>query len=117
MNVEEVRYFCLSLRNTTESFPFDDVSLVFKVENRMYLLVPLDAAEPSVSLKCDPEKAEALRARYAAVEPAYHFNKKYWNTLYLERDMTGDDIRRWIEHSYREVIRKLPGAVRAQYDK
>jgi predicted DNA-binding protein (MmcQ/YjbR family) len=116
MNVEDVRNYCLGLKNTTESFPFDDVSLVFKVENRMYLLIPLDAAaEVNIAVKCDPEQAEMLRERYRAVEPAYHFNKKYWNNIYLERDMPGDEIKRWIRHSYREVICKLPKKIRELY--
>lgn len=115
MNIEEVREYALSLKNVTESFPFDDVSLVFKVENKMFLLLPLDAAEPSVSVKCNPEKAEQLRERYRAVEPAYHFNKKYWNTLYLERDLDAEEIKRWIDHSYREVLAKLPRRIRENY--
>lgn len=115
MNIEDVRLFCLSLENTTECLPFDDVSLVFKVENKMYLLLPLDAAEPSLTVKCDPEKAEDLRERYRAVEPGYHFHKKYWNTIYLERDMPDEEIRQWIRHSYREVIAKLPKKIRENY--
>lgn len=115
MNIEDVRLFCLSLKNTTECLPFDDVSLVFKVENKMYLLLPLDAVEPSLTVKCDPEKAEDLRERYRAVEPGYHFNKKHWNTIYLERDMSDEEIRQWIRHSYREVIAKLPKKIRENY--
>jgi predicted DNA-binding protein (MmcQ/YjbR family) len=116
MNIEDVREYCLSLKNTTESFPFDDESLVFKVENKMYLLIGLGGGEePHVAVKCDPEQAGALRERYSAVEPAYHFNKKYWNDIYLNRDMTGEEIRRWIAHSYREVLRKLPVRIRAEY--
>ena len=87
MNIEEVREYCLSLKNTIECFPFDEVSLVFKVENKMFLLLPLDAEEPHVSLKCSTDYVEELRERYTAVEPAYHFNKKYWNSIYLDRDM------------------------------
>ena len=73
MNIEEVREYCLSLKNTIECFPFDEVSLVFKVENKMFLLLPLDAEEPHVSLKCSTDYVEELRERYTAVEPAYHF--------------------------------------------
>jgi len=115
MNIEEAREFCLSLKNTTESFPFDDVSLVFKVEGKMYLLLPLNAEEPSLSLKCSTNYVEELRERYRAVEPAYHFNKTYWNTIYLERDMDDKEIKRWIRHSYREVIAKLPKRIRDEY--
>ncbi len=115
MNIEEVREYSLSLKNTTEHFPFDDVTLVFKVENKMYLLIALDADEPKISLKCNPEYTDELRDRYSAVEEAYHFNKKYWNSIYLNRDMSDKDIRKWIDHSYREVIAKLPKKIRDNY--
>ena len=116
MNIENVREYCLSLRNVTECLPFDDVSLVFKVEGKMFLLLPLDASEPCVSLKCNTDYIDELRDRYKAVEPACHFNKKYWNTIYLERDMEDEDIKHWIHHSYREVIAKLPKKIRDLYN-
>lgn len=115
MNIEFAREYCLSLKNVTECFPFDEVSLVFKVENKMFLLLPLDAEEPKISLKCNPDYTEELRERYNAVEGAYHFNKKYWNTIYLERDMPDEEIKHWIRHSYREVIAKLPKKIRETY--
>lgn len=116
MNIEEVREYCLSLKNVTECLPFDDVSLVFKVENKMFLLLSLDAAEdPKIALKCNPEKAEILRDQYRAVVPAYHFHKKYWNNIYLNRDMKDEEIKAWIRHSYQEVIAKLPKRIRDNY--
>jgi len=115
MNIEEARDYCLSLKNVTESFPFDDVSLVFKVENKMFGLLPLNAEEPCIALKCDPEQAEVLRDKYKAVEPAKHFHKKYWNKIFLERDMKAKEIEKWIFHSYCEVIAKLPKKIRKLY--
>lgn len=115
MNIEEVRRYCLSLKNTTECFPFDEVSLVFKVENKMYLLLPLDAEEPTISVKCNPDFTEELRTRYHAVEGAFHFNKKYWNSICLNKDMPPEQIKEWIEHSYKEVIAKLPKKSREAY--
>ena len=103
MNIEEAREYCLSLKNVTECFPFDDVSLVFNVE-------------PCVSLKCSTDYVEDLRERYTAVEGAWHFNKKYWNTIYLDRDMPDSEIKHWIHHSYREVIAKLPKKIREAYE-
>ena len=64
MNIEEAREYCLSLKNVTECFPFDDVSLVFKVEGKMFLLLPLDAVEPCVSLKCSTDYVEDLREQW-----------------------------------------------------
>ena len=116
MNIEEVREYCLSLKNTTECFPFDDVCLVFKVEGKMFGLIPLDGEEGAISIKCNTDHVEDLRERFNAVEPAYHFNKKYWNTIFLERDMQDKDIKKWIHHSYREVIAKLPKKIQILYD-
>lgn len=82
----------------------------------MFLLLPLDAEEPHVSLKCSTDYVEELREHYTAVEPAYHFNKKYWNSIYLDRDMEDEEIKRWIFHSYREVIAKLPKSIREIYN-
>ena len=73
MNVETVREYCLSKKGATESFPFDDVSLVIKVMNKMFALIDLEGAN-SIALKCDPEKAIELREHYAGIEGAYHFN-------------------------------------------
>ena len=115
MNIEEVRNFCLQLPNTSECFPFDEVSLVFKVENKMYLLLPLDAEEPQIAVKCDPDVAIDLRQKYEAVEGAYHFNKKHWNTIYLNRDMSSSEIESWIIHSFREVVGKLPKKLQLLY--
>lgn len=116
MNIEEVREFCLTLKNVTESFPFDEVTLVFKVENKMFLAVGLDNVDPHLAVKCDPELAIELREKYAAVEPAWHFNKKYWNAIYLERDIDDKAIVFWIKHSYQQVIAKLPRKIRLQYE-
>ena len=108
MNIEELRNFCLSIEGAEECLPFDDVTLVFKVMGKMFALIPLDRDTLSISLKCDPEKAVELRERYSAVEEAYHFNKKYWNTLYPNRDMDNKELKKWILHSVDEVIKKLP---------
>ncbi len=115
MNIEEVREYCLSLKNTTECLPFDDTSLVFKVENKMYLLLTLDSADPYIAVKCHTDYIEELREKYSAVEGAYHFNKKYWNGIYLNSDMPDDEVRKWILHSYKEVIAKLPKKIREEY--
>lgn len=115
MNVEELRDFCISMEGAEECLPFDDVNLVYKVMGKMFALIPLDRDTVCVSVKCDPEKAIELREHYLAVEEAYHFNKKYWNTLYPNRDMNDHEIEKWIKHSVEEVINKLPKKAQKEY--
>ena len=110
MNIEETREFCLSIKGAEESLPFDDTTLVFKVMNKMFAYMPLNADEGifKISLKCDPEKAIELREKYSGVIPGYHSNKKYWNTVSLNTGIPDDKIKYWIEHSVEEVLKKLP---------
>lgn len=114
MNVEELREYCLSLKGTTESFPFDDTTLVLKVQGKMFALIPLSTAETSISLKCDPELAISLREEYDAVVPAYHFNKKHWNTVFIDNRLTKKLVCDWIVHSYNLVVAGLPVKLREE---
>ena len=107
MNIETVRLYCLGKPDVTESFPFDDTTLVFKVRNKMFALLNLEGV-PSVNLKCDPEKARELREHYPCVLPGYHMNKKHWNTVLLEQAVDDDLLCAWIDDSYNLVVAGLP---------
>jgi predicted DNA-binding protein (MmcQ/YjbR family) len=61
INIEELRDYCHSLKGTTGYFPFNEVTLLMKVLDKMFALIPLDNPETQISLKCDPERAIALR--------------------------------------------------------
>jgi len=107
MNIEDYRDFCLALPFASEGFPFDEKTLVFKVKNKMFALSNIDYFE-SINLKCNPEKAIALREEYAAIEPGYHMNKKHWNTIKLDNSFTDSLLKEWIKDSYRLVVATLP---------
>ena len=107
MNIEEFREVCLSFPHTTEEFPFDETTLVFKVFNKMFACTDILPFE-CIALKCHPEKAIILREEYNEIVPGYHFNKKHWNTIYMHGSLSDKLIEELIEHSYREVILKLP---------
>ena len=108
MNYEELRDYCLSLKGTTEHFPFDEITLVIKVQGKMFALLPLDNTETQISLKCDPEKAITLREEYAAIVPAWHFNKKHWNTVIVDPMISQKFMCELIKHSYDLVVAGLP---------
>ena len=112
MNVEELRDYCLSLKGTTEHFPFDEVTLVIKVQGKMFALVPLDNTETQIALKCDPERAIQLREEYEAIVPAWHFNKKYWNTVKIDPSISKTFLCELIRHSYDLVVAGLPKKLR-----
>jgi predicted DNA-binding protein (MmcQ/YjbR family) len=108
MNPDELRHQCLSFAGAQETFPFGPATSVFKVAGKMFALSQLGADSLRVSLKCEPELAQALRGAHAAVIPGYHLNKRHWNTVILDGSLPDDTVRDMIEDSYDLVVSKLP---------
>ncbi len=108
MNVEQVRQYCIFKKGVTESFPFDEHTLVFKVMEKMFALIALERVPLQINLKCDPERAIQLREEYdGLIIPGYHMSKVHWNTVYVEQ-VAPDFVRNLIDHSYQLVVDKLP---------
>jgi predicted DNA-binding protein (MmcQ/YjbR family) len=108
MDSEIIRKYCLEKRATTESFPFGESTLVFKVGGKIFLLLSLDNRPLQFNVKCDPEKAMELREEYVSVIPAFHMNKKHWNTIILDGHISTKLVREWIVDSYQLVVDSLP---------
>ncbi len=113
MDIESFRTYCLGKKGVTESFPFDQQTLVFKVMGKMFALTNIDSFV-SVNLKCDPEKAVELRETFDAVKPGYHMNKKHWNTIEMNGSIADQSIIEWIDHSYDLVVAGLPKALKLE---
>lgn len=108
MNIEEFRENCILKKGVTESFPFDESTLVFKVMGKMFALVGLEKHPLSANLKCDPDWAIDLREEYdGLIIPGYHMNKKHWNTVALESNLPNKLIVDLIDHSYNLVVKSL----------
>ncbi|GGE11455.1 MmcQ/YjbR family DNA-binding protein [Psychroflexus salis] len=113
MEIDEYRTYCLSKAQTTESFPFDEDVLVFKVAGKMYALASLkkwEAGEHRINLKCNPDEAIQLREKYPdEVFPGYHMDKKHWNTVVVNGpNLSLQQIQNFIDQSYDLVVSKLP---------
>jgi predicted DNA-binding protein (MmcQ/YjbR family) len=100
MDVESFRSYCLSKAGVTESTPFGEDTLVFKVGGKIFALISLDAVPPRSNLKCDPDRALDLRDRYEQVLPGYHMNKRHWNTVILDGAIGDKVVIEMIDHSF-----------------
>ncbi len=105
---------CAGLPAAVEDYPFGEGVAVFKVEGRMFALVPLEGVPGTMNLKCDPDLAQDLRDRYSSVRPGYHQNKRHWNTVDLDGSIDDVELRWMIDHSYQLVVAGLPRAVRTR---
>lgn|SRR5690554_4262378 len=104
MNIEDFRNYCLQKKHVEESFPFDDTTLVFKLNHKIFALLSLKMDSKSCNLKCNPDRALELRASFRGIVPGYHMNKKHWNTVMFEEDVSDQLIRELIDHSYDLVL-------------
>ena len=117
MNIEQLYDFCLSKKGVTEHFPFDEETLVFKVGGKMFCLTSLNEWEkgtPSLNLKCDPDRAQELRAEYEAIIPGWHMSNIHWNTVAFNGDVSDKMMLELINDSYELVFKSLTKKIQAE---
>jgi predicted DNA-binding protein (MmcQ/YjbR family) len=110
MNLENFYNYCLSKKAVTEHFPFDEDTLVFKVGEKIFASSSLsrwEKGEPSVNLKCNPERAEELRAQYDDIKPGWHASKIHWNTVAINKEVSDSLVKELIDHSYELIYKSL----------
>jgi len=113
MNIEEYRDYCLAKKGVTESFPFDETTLVFKVMNKMFALAGIEDFS-FINLKCDPEKAIELREEYSGITGAYHMSKTHWNSVSTLGDVPNKLLCQLIDDSYDLIVASLTKKLQAE---
>ena len=61
-----------------------------------------------VNLKCDPARAELLRAAYPDILPGFYSDKRTWIACFLDGELPDDLLRELCADSHRLVLEKLP---------
>ena len=121
MNIEEVRYFALSLPGVTEDQPFGDDNITFRVEGKIFMCLWLGGGKYNIdetmlrfACKLAPERNEELREQYSAIMPAFHWYKTHWSDVFFEQ-LDTDVVESIIRESYGVIVSKLPKSVRVKY--
>ena len=107
MTADELQSWCLGRRGASEEFPFGEQPSVFKVAGKMFAISNLGSRPLQVSLKCEPELAEQLRATYPTIKPGYHLNKRHWNTVTIDGSVPDRIVGDMLEDSYDLVVASL----------
>lgn len=106
MDANEILDYCLAKKGVTETFPFDNETLVMKVGTKMFLLMGLERQPLGINVKTDPEWSAELREQHPQITGAFHMNKTHWNSVRLE-GIKRDLILTLIDHSYELVFNSL----------
>ncbi len=110
---QEAIQYCLSLEGCYEDYPFRDPNWTVIRHNdsrKVFAWIFEREGNIWINVKCDPEWRDFWRKAFESVIPAYHLNKKYWNSIILDGTVPDEDIRRMIQESYgltgKEVARR-----------
>lgn len=103
MDLEQLREYCLSKKDTEETLPFGPDTLVYKIKGKAFLLTGFEYSPLQFNVKCDPEYAQELREEYACIIPGYHMNKKHWNTIIVDGSLSTKQLKQFIDDSYELV--------------
>ncbi len=106
MDANEILEYCLAKKGVTESFPFDNETLVMKVGIKMFLLMALEKQPLGINVKTDPEWSAELREQYPQITGAFHMNKTHWNSVMVD-GLKRDLILKMIDQSYDLVFKSL----------
>lgn len=114
MTGDEIQKYALNIAETlalTElSYPFGDDVPVFKVMNKMFLLISAQQGKKFINVKVIPEQAEILKDLYGSIHAGYHMNKKHWISIYEGNQIDEKLIEDLVKTSYQLVVKSLTKA-------
>ena len=116
MNTDEIINYCLLKVGAYLDFPFGDIPICVKVANKLFAQVYPKPEDYKITLNCDRIAGEIFRDLYPnSVVRGYHcppIQQPYFNTVHLSNEVSEEELKTMIDHSYSVVLSKLPKKVR-----
>jgi len=108
MNIENYREYCLSLGDdVAEKLPFAAFHyacgvLVFYVHGHMFSFFDCDNYSV-ITLKCQPERINELKAQYSCISKPFNMSPKYW--IGVDTNTTPDDLLQELTRNSYEIVK------------
>jgi predicted DNA-binding protein (MmcQ/YjbR family) len=106
MDIDAIREHCLKLPHATENVQWG-ADLCFKVDGKMFAVVPLEVAPVKLSFKCTPENFAELCERTGII-PAPYMARAQWVALQSLTAVGDEELRDLLAESYQLVWERLP---------
>lgn len=117
MKLEDITNYCLIKHKAYETYPFGDIPICYKVNNRIFAQIYPKAEDFQITLKCTADVGDFYRSLYPnIVVRGYHcppVQQPYWNTVHLT-DFPDDELINMIDHAYDTVIKSFSKKVQKQ---
>ena len=108
MNIEDYREYCLSLGEDVEeklpftAFHYASGVLVFYVYDHMFSFFDCDNYSV-ITLKCQPERIEELKAQYSCICKPYNMSPKYW--IGIDSGNAPDELLQELTRNSYEIVK------------
>ena len=102
-------------RNTADSLPevshgrpFTKNLDVYKVVDKVFLIVTDDPDELIITVKVEPDRASDLRREHPSISRGRYLDKEHWTSVGAGKGITKQLIKDLVEGSYELVRNSLP---------
>lgn len=97
-----------SLPGVSNGRPFTETLDVYKVADKVFLIVTDDPDELIMTVKAEPDRGSALRQEHATITRGRYLDKDHWLSVGADDGITEDLIEDLVEGSYQLVRDTLP---------
>jgi predicted DNA-binding protein (MmcQ/YjbR family) len=111
------RKVAASLPGVSHGRPFVEKLDVYKVGEKLFMIVTDDPDERIITLKADPDHASALRDHFPTVTFGRYLDKGHWISVGAGRGITPQLIAELVKTSYRLVVEAIPMRDRPKKDR
>ncbi|PLV46578.1 MmcQ/YjbR family DNA-binding protein [Erwinia sp. B116] len=102
------RRLATELPGVSRGRPFVEKLDVYKVVNKVFLIITDDPGEPIITVKTDPGQIETLCEQYENVTPGRYLDKHHWVSVEGGKGVTRELVEELIKQSYRLALKAVP---------
>ncbi|MBD5549299.1 MAG: MmcQ/YjbR family DNA-binding protein [Lachnospiraceae bacterium] len=117
MKLENIKEYCLNKYKVEETYPFGNVPICYKLNNKIFAQLYPYSEDYKITLKCTTDMGQFYRMVYPEkVVRGYHcppVQQPYWNTVYLQ-DFPDEELLNMIDHAYEVVFQSFSKKVQNQ---
>jgi predicted DNA-binding protein (MmcQ/YjbR family) len=92
--------------DVVKDYPISSTLAVYSVAGKAFAYLETSKVLLRISLRSDPHLAKVLRDKYIEVSPGHKLNPKIWNTIILSGQLSIDEIKALILHSYQLALKE-----------
>ncbi|KFX06838.1 hypothetical protein KP22_01740 [Pectobacterium betavasculorum] len=102
------RRLVTELPGVTHGRPFVEKLDVYKVVNKVFLIITDDPDEPIITVKTEPDQIDTLCEQYENVTPGRYLDKHHWVSVEGGKGVTRELVEDLIKQSYRLALKAVP---------